>query len=132
MKKLNGYEFTMLDLNKISEESKHKERKLAKCYDANILAFKCEASFSKNGKDYHDDPDYIDAKDWMLETTMSCDKKEAIEWMKFYMGKAIVYGIESKNLDWKTKFLAAYDLFLELTDGKYAANSKEIKFNQVC
>lgn len=132
MKSLNGYKFTTLSLNEISEESKRKERKLAKCYDARVLAFKCEASFGRSGKDYHEEPDYIDAKDWMLETTMSCNKQEAIEWMKFYMGKAIAYGIESKNLDWKTKFLAAWDLFHSLTDGKYIANGEAARFNQVC
>ena len=57
---------------------------------------------------------YLDAKDWFIETTMSCDQSEAIRWMQYYMSNAIAYGIQTKDLDWRTKFLAAYDLFNSL------------------
>lgn len=125
MKKLNGYEFTRF-------EADFTNKVKAQQYDASIIAFKCEEAFGKSCKDCHEDPDYIDSTHWFIETTMSCGKDEAINWMKYYMANAIAYGIETKNLDWRTKFLAAWDLFLSLTDGKYTASDKEAKFNQVC
>lgn len=107
MKKLNGYEFTRFEADFTSKTK-------AKAYDADVVAMKCEEAFGE--KNYKGSEDYQDAKDWFIETTVSCDKKEAINWMKYYMANAIAYGIQTKNLDWRYKFMAAFDLFNMLTD----------------
>ena len=62
---------------------------------------------------------------------MSCNEQEAVNWMKYYMANAIAYGIQTKNLDWRTKFLAAWDLFLELTGGRYAMGPVEARRAQM-
>lgn len=101
---MTGYEFTRF---KADYTSKVK----AQAYDTSVVAMKAKMSFEN--EDYKN-TDYEDAKDWFIDSTMSCNKDEAIGWMKYYMANAIAYGIQTRNLDWKTKFLAAYDLFNEL------------------
>ena len=120
---MNGYEFTRF-------ESDFTDKVADKVYDANTIVHKIE--YNNPGIDFRKDADYEDAKYWMIDTTMSCDEDEAIGWMKYYMANAIAYGIETKNLDWRTKFLAAWDLFNHLTDGKYTKNDKFYKFQQTC
>lgn len=105
---MTGYEFTKIDLDFTSVLK-------AKAYDASVVAMQAMQAFDKVGVDYQADPDYKDAKYWFIETTMSCDQDEAVNWIKFYMVNAIAYGIQTKNLDWRTKFLAAWDLFKDLT-----------------
>lgn len=116
---MTGYEFTRF-------ESDFTVRAKAKKYacDSKTVQMMCAKALGDNFKE---DPDYQDAKHWFVETTMSCDTDEAINWMKYYMENAIAYGIETKNLDWRTKFLAAYDLFNSLTDSKksIATRAKE-------
>lgn len=104
---MTGYEFTRFEANFTSKMK-------ARSYEASIVALQAEEAFCKNGKDYKEDPDYIDCKDWFIETTMSCNTEEAINWMKYYMANAIAYGIQTRNLDWRTKFLAAWDIFNKL------------------
>lgn len=60
---------------------------------------------------------YADAKEWIIDVTMSCDKQEALAWMNTYMVNAIAYGIETKDLDWQNKFVAAFDIMTELLGG---------------
>lgn len=98
---MTGYEFTRF-------ESDFTSKQKASSYDAGTVAFQIKQS--NPGVDFKNDPDYKDAKDWFIETTMSCDRDEAINWMNYYMANAIAYGIQTKNLDWRTKFLAAYDI----------------------
>lgn len=103
---MNGHDFTRID---VDFTAKIKARK----YSFNEVAVRLERAV--NGlANLRVTEDYEDAKYWFVDTTMSCDLEEAIGWMKFYMENAIAYGIQTKNLDWRTKFLAAYDLFNEL------------------
>ena len=120
---MTGYEFTRF-------ESDFTSKVKAQAYEASVVAFQIE--YDNPGVDFKQDADYIDAKDWFIETTMSCDKDEAINWMKYYMANAIAYGIQTKSLDWRTKFLAAWDLFKELTDNRYAMGQSQAKFLQSC
>ena len=122
---MNGYEFTRFDADFTSKVK-------AKAYEASVVAMQVKHIFEADFIDYHEKADYIDAKGWFYETTMSCDKNEAINWMKYYMANAIAYGIQTKNLDWRTKFLAAYDIFNELTGGRYVVSDKFYRFNQNC
>ena len=120
---MNGYEFTRFEADFTTKVK-------AKAYDAGTVAFKIECN--NKGKDLRADADYADAQSWFIDSTMSCDKQEAITWMEYYMANAIAYGIQTKNLDWRTKFLAAYDMFIELTGGRYAMSDKQAKFTQTC
>lgn len=121
---MNGYEFTRF-------EADFTNKVKAQAYDAEVIAMKCKEAFEKAGKNFWTEPDYLDAKNWFLETTMSCDQEEAINWMKYYMANAIAYGIQTKNLDWRTKFLAAWDLFRGLTPN-WAMSAAQAKFLQNC
>ena len=105
---MTGYEFTRIDLDFTSVLK-------AKAYDASVVAMQAMQAFDKAGVDYQADPDYNDAMHCFIETTMSCTEDEAVNWIKFYMLNAIAYGIQTKNLDWRTKFLAAWDLFKSVT-----------------
>lgn len=105
---MNGYEFTRFEADFTSKVK-------ARAYEASVVAMKCKAVYEQDLIDYKQDPDYQDARNWFIDTTMSCNKEEAINWMKYYMANAIAYGIETKNLDWRTKFLAAYDLHESLS-----------------
>ena len=80
-------------------------------FDSDVLAMKAKESI----KDYKNDSDYNETLDLLYDVTMSCDKQKAIDWARYYMKTAIVYGLDSQNLDWKTKFLAAHDLLEALT-----------------
>ncbi len=120
---MTGYEFTRFEADFTSKTK-------SQAYDASTVAF--QIGYNNPGVDFRQDSDYADAKDWFCDSTMSCDKKEAINWMKYYMANAIAYGIQTKNLDWRTKFLAAWDLFNELTDGVYAISDKAARFIQNC
>lgn len=105
---MNAYEFTRMDVDFTCVLK-------ARAYDANVVAIMAKEVFDKSGVNYKDIPDYKDSMHWFIETTMSCDEQEAVNWMKFYMVNSIAYGIQTKNLDWRTKFLAAYDIFNDLT-----------------
>ena len=64
--------------------------------------------------------EYAITQDEYIDYTMSCDLGEAIGWM-IHIGKmAIQYGLDTKNLDWKVKFIVAWDIAHRLT-----ANDKE-------
>lgn len=122
---MNGYEFTRFESNFTSKQK-------AQFYDAGVVRMQAVRAFENQGIDYKTLPDYEDAKHWFIETTMSCNKNEAIEWMKYYMSNAIAYGIQTKNLDWRTKFLAGYDIFNSLTKGRTAMSNRMARFNQTC
>jgi len=101
---MTGYDFTRFD-------SDFTDKVKVQAYEASEVAMKAKRALNKDGKDYKDDPDYKDAKYWFIETTMTCVPEEARIWMEYYMTNAIAYGIKTKNLDWRTKFLAAWDIF---------------------
>ena len=122
---MTGYEFTRFEADFTSKVK-------AQAYDAAVVATHAMKAFEQDGLDYKEDADYVDAKDWFIDTTMSCDEKEAIGWMQYYMANAIAYGIQTKNLDWRTKFLAAWDLFNSITKGRYAMSQEQAAFLQAC
>lgn len=125
---MSGYEFT-----KIEADFTNECWKKAQSYDIIEVARRIEHGFELLGEDGRKSEDYEDAKYWFIETTMSCSKKEAVRWMEYYMVNAMAYGLKTMNLDWRTKFLAAYDLFLGLTAvERHAANNAFLKFQQVC
>ena len=104
---MTGYEFTRIDNDFTSKVPR------AQYYDARTLVFKIE--YNAHGLEpLRTSEDYKDAKEWFVDTTMSCTLEEAKNWMEYYMANAIAYGVVTKNLDWRTKFLAAYDLYDEL------------------
>lgn len=103
---MTGHEFTRFEADFTAK------MKAKKYYDAGTVAYLIE--YTNPGVDLQDSADYKDAKYWFVETTMSCTKEEALNWMGYYMANAIAYGIQTKNLDWRTKFLAAYDLYNKL------------------
>lgn len=120
---MTGYEFTRFDADFTSNMK-------ARAYDASTVAFQIE--YNNPGINFREDEDYKDAEHWFIDSTMSCDEDEAINWMKYYMVNAIAYGIQTKNLDWRTKFLAAWDIFNDLTKGGYAMSKEQAKFLQRC
>lgn len=68
--------------------------------------------------DYQQDEDYTSCRRLLLATIKDVSDEKAISWMKLFMVKAIAYGIESRNLDWKPKFLAAYKIFTAISRGE--------------
>lgn len=121
---MDAYEFTRFEADFTSKVK-------AQAYEASVVATLAKQAFDEAGIDYKQDADYIDAKHVFIELTMSCDMQEAINWMKYWMADAIAYGIMTKNLDWRTKFLAAYDIFNDLVPVRAGSNAF-MKFNQVC
>jgi len=49
-----------------------------------------------------------------IESTMSCDKDEAIGWMRRYMSMALSDGNGSLDINLRAMFLAAYDTYMSL------------------
>lgn len=86
-------------------------KRAERAFDSDVLAMKAKESI----KNYKNDSDYNETLDLLYDVTMSCSKQEAIKWAEYYMKTAIVYGLDSQNLDWKTKFLASHDLLEALT-----------------
>jgi hypothetical protein len=63
---------------------------------------------------FRDSQEYAFVKDWLIETTMSCDRDEAKNWMKFYMADALECSNGEKNDMLRAEFLAAYDILHNL------------------
>ena len=60
--------------------------------------------------------DYRETLDVYIDETMSCDSPEdAVSWMVHVGRLAIQYGLDTKNLDWKVKFMVAWDISHNLT-----------------
>lgn len=120
---MNAYEFTRFD---VDFQSKVK----ARAYEASVVAFQIE--YRHPNEDLRTESEYTDAHDTFIELTMSCDEDEAVGWMKSWMAQAIAYGICTKNRDWQHKFLAAFDIFNSLTEGKVAMSQRQAHFLQNC
>ena len=88
-------------------------------YDASILAGFILARYPN----IRSEADYEGMLDWIIDRTMSCDKKEQIEWMKYYMIKAVEMDKKATHTDGMAgnaregmrrdaalQFMAAYDL----------------------
>ena len=75
-------------------------------YDARALAFR----ITYQNEAIRATDAYEEELDRVYEATMSCDRQEAIMWTIKFMENAIRYGIATRNLDWKVRFLAAYDV----------------------
>ena len=58
--------------------------------------------------------EYTMVEDMYYELTMSCNKDEAMAWMKTWMLWARAYWYDTLNEDWKSKFLAAFDIYMQL------------------
>lgn len=54
--------------------------------------------------------EYGETQDVYIDETMSCDVDEVLRWMIQIGKEAIRYGIDTKNLDWKIKFIVAWDI----------------------
>lgn len=105
---MTGYEF-------IKFRPSQGYRNKAELYDADEL--KDLLLMRNKEKDLRDQRDYKDAQGAFIDCTMSCDREEAIGWMRFWMGKAIAYGLQTHDKKWGYFFLAAYDLRSELING---------------
>lgn len=64
--------------------------------------------------------EYRETMNVYIDETMSCDADEAFHEMVHFGRMAIQYGLDTKNLDWKVKFIVAWDISHNLT-----ANEKE-------
>ena len=70
--------------------------------------------------DYKQNEDYRESSRVLFDAIQnSGSRTNAIEWAKHFMVKAIAYGIQTKNLDWRTKFIAAYEIYTSLSKGEY-------------
>lgn len=103
--KMNAYEFTRF-------EADFTAREVSKKYDLGTIEFMIH--YNNPGKDFSQDPEYIDAYNTFMELTMSCTYNEAIKWAHYWIVNAIAYGNQTKNKDWMQKFLAANDLYVYL------------------
>lgn len=79
-------------------------------YDADALAFRVTYQNEK----LRESEAYENEVDRLIDVTMSCNRREAILWLVKFMEDAIKYGIETRDLGWKTRFLAAYDICSDL------------------
>lgn len=80
----------------------------ARVYDANMLA---SLLVQRNpSKDLRTQREYREAEDIYYELTMSCDRGEALAWLRYWMANAIAYGLTTKDTKWGYFFLAAYDI----------------------
>ena len=63
--------------------------------------------------------DYRDTLNVYIEETKTCDSpEEAVSWMVHTGKLAIQYGLDTKNLDWKVKFMVAWDISHNLTSNE--------------
>lgn len=83
--------------------------------DAPLLRTKIELAFKSDPRKFDD---YKESKNLFIDVTMSGTIDEAICYMERLMVDAVAYGIETKNKDWQTKFLAAYDILVSLCGTK--------------
>lgn len=102
---MTAYEFTRLE-NDFT-------RGVSAClgYDVRVIE---SLIVQRSAYDLRMTEDYERCYDMFIELTMSGNKTEAIQWSRYWMANAIAYGQKTRNLDWRTKFLAAYDLLNNL------------------
>ena len=100
---MTAYEFTRFDVDFLNN---------LKAYKYNMK--EVSDKILTNDPDIRTGPAYVDAKSTFIELTMSCDKEEARSWMKNWMFQAIGYGIQTKNRDWMSKFIAAEDILASI------------------
>lgn len=96
---MTAYDFIKTDYTK---KAKHQT------YQANTLAFLLIQS--NPGKDLREQPEYKEAEDAFYDSTMSCNREEAINWMSYYQSNAIAYGLATNDTRWGYYFLAAFDI----------------------
>lgn len=99
---MNAYEFTRFEADFTAKEK-------VKGYDVGTVEYLIE--YNAHGKNLRADAEYIDARDTFIELTMSCNEAEALNWLKYWAANAIAYGNQTRNKDWRHKFLAANDLY---------------------
>lgn len=85
----------------------------AKYYDAKILAWHITDRYTL----FRSSTVYKKTKDLVMDYTMACDRQEVLDWMNYYMGKAIEMETEAKlSRNSRTReeaaalFLVAYDI----------------------
>lgn len=87
----------------------------ARTYDTNMLA---SLLVKRNpNKDLRSQRCYKEAEDIYYELTMSCNKGEALAWLRYWMSNAIAYGLATNDTKWGYYFLAAYDIQNRLNRG---------------
>lgn len=99
---MTAYEFTRFEADFTSNMK-------AQAYDAGTVEF--QIGYNNPGRNFREESEYLDAQDMFMELTMGCNEAESIRWAQYWMANAIAYGIQTKNGDWRHKFLAANDLF---------------------
>ncbi len=66
---------------------------------------------TEGAEDIRSTSGYKDSKEWLMMATEGAEEHLKAEWMRYYMVNAIAYGLQTKGLDWREKFLAAHDLY---------------------
>ena len=62
---------------------------------------------------------YPEARKAYVSFSSGCENEDDIvHWMSHFCRLSIQYGIETKNLDWKIKFIAAWDIVSEFLNGE--------------
>lgn len=107
MDRLKAYEFTKFIPN---DEAMNLQKN---CY-YDVDTIELQITYNNPNWDYKQDEDYLECKDVFMDVTGSCNTEEALKWMEYFMAKAIAYGIQKKDLSWRTKFLAARSIFNDL------------------
>lgn len=82
-------------------------------YDINVVSEKININDPKHNY-FRYTKEYKEASNIFIDLTMSCNKGEAIHWMEKWMIDALAYGVETKDLDWRSFFMAAYDIHASL------------------
>ena len=83
-----------------------------KYYDVGVVAFMIDSPKIRNS------PEFEAEQDRLIELTMSCNRDEAIGWMRQFMGLELANMPGSYNFHWRVRFLAAYDLYESLSNHK--------------
>ena len=86
---------------------------MIKTYEAHKVVKAIDTPSLRNSREYKT------AQSLIIDETMSCDRDEAINWMKFYMKDALRQGNGTKNEELRAEFLAAYDLYKSLSGKIY-------------
>jgi hypothetical protein len=103
---MTAYEFTKPQADFTSKVKKQS-------FEASVITLQIELAHKERNP--REDNHYIECKSIFYDVTDSCNKQEATNWMTYFMSNAIAYGIVTHARDWQYKFLAAYDIFNQLT-----------------
>lgn len=103
---MTAYQFTRFEADRVHTLK-------ARGFDIDIIKMQIGLS-NPNKNFFRNTKEYKDAQNTYYDLTMSCSKEEAIEWMCRWMLNAIAYASQTKDLNWRVFFMAAYDIHAAL------------------